>query len=737
MSDRTASISIPTFSEGIEFFAETLPGNPEHAATPCLGPNTPAVTNPADPAAAYQSLLLADAMRYLTLHVTAAKASGHPGGFSSSAELIAALIMLGQKHLMTEVGHHAPGYYSAAFLDRSLETIGIRTVTDFAARYREHGGLLGHLSGAIPGLLNPAGPLGQGQHFAMTCAHLNPGVLFPVTIGDGGIGEPYVMSAFGHFWTAFPSITNVLPILIWNGYSQEHHSMISAWTNEAVTGLWTSYGTEQVIMIDAADFGGNAPFADSTVFPWETRMQFMQHVLHQTLRAIESALSGKPTVLVFKQLKGAGSHATGARSHNLYPQHVMSHPDIAAGLTARALSPHAWAIVRENCAHAAGGPASEVVVTERVRMPVAVPALPVTDFAVDRESKVPTTAIGEMVIALAEHDPQFFVTNADGNAASGMGNINAGLGIVHPSSDSDYSQRPDGRVYEPLSEDACAAFAAARALYGERALWCSYESFAVNGMPIWQTVTQAMAELRRPSPPAISLFTAGALEQGRNGWTHQRPEIESYYAALMRNGNVYPLFPPDANTSQAAFAWALEQKNSGVAIFASKTALPVRLSFTAGREAVENGAVALYQSDSQKHEVDVVFAVLGDMVLLPVMEATREIEARGKSVRVVSVVNPRRLCVSEDVAWKGLPAEDGRFLSDNDFHALFGCNTLVAVSGGTSALLEPVIVRSNASRRLVRCWRRGDTVAGPEALYRANNLDAHSLADLVSDTMRE
>jgi len=37
-----------------------------------------------------------------------------------------------------------------------------------------------------------------------------------------------------------------------------------------------------------------------------------------------------------------------------------------------------------------------------------------------------------------------------------------------------------------------------------------YESFAINGLPIVQTVTQAMAELRR-STPLITLFTAGAL----------------------------------------------------------------------------------------------------------------------------------------------------------------------------------------------------------------------------------
>ncbi|MEB3162368.1 MAG: phosphoketolase, partial [Prochlorothrix sp.] len=236
----------PPFCDGILHFGNDRPSFASHGHTPAIGPDQTAISSPSDPAAIFQTLLTADALRYLTLQVTASKESGHPGGFASSAEAIAALVMLGHKNLITEVGHHAPGFYSHVFLDRSLEQMGINTVAQFCDRFRETHGLLGHLSGFIPGLLNPAGPLGQGQHFAMAGAFLNPGKLFPVTIGDGGLGEPYITSSMAHFHTAYPTVTNFLPILIWNGYSQEHHSMVSTQSNAAMTAYWSGNGFEKV-----------------------------------------------------------------------------------------------------------------------------------------------------------------------------------------------------------------------------------------------------------------------------------------------------------------------------------------------------------------------------------------------------------------------------------------------------------------------------------------------------------
>ena len=723
----TVASGIPAFSHGVQYFGENLPGFEQYGKEAAIAFEHKAIASPTDPSAVFQTLLAADALRYLTLQTTAAKASGHPGGFASIVEAIASLVMLGYKNIITEVGHHAPGFYSTVFLDRSLEDMGIKTVQDLGERFREMHGLLGHLSGQIPGLLNPAGPLGQGQHFAMAGAKLHPGVLFPVTIGDGGLGEPYIMSSFGHFHTAYPHVTNFLPILVWNGYSQEHHSMVSTKPNAEMIEYWEGNGFQEIILVNAKDFDdANQPgeFVDSTRFSLAKRLEFTQAVLEATNKAAQSALGGKLTVLIVKQLKGAGVHKRGAQSHNLYPGDTLEKDYIVNALKELALSPDAWQLVRTNFERSAGGPASHHVVTEKQLPLPYLGELPLKEFPVKGDKQVATTVMGELVVHVGKKDPNFLVSNADGNAASGINNINVGLKIVHPTEDELYFQGPQGQVYEPLSEDACAGLAVALALFGARTLWCSYESFVVNGLPIWQTVTQAMTELRRPTPSTITLFTAGALEQGRNGWTHQRPEIENYFAAMMRNGNIFPLFPCDANSIQICYDWALTTKNKGITITASKSPLPVLITFDQARQALEDGGVVVHETEGKKK---VVFAVVGDMTLIPVFDAALHLQNEGIGVRIVSVINPRRLYRPNDVAWETCTEADSHFLDDEGFTKLFGGDALIGVTGGTSAMLEPIMLRSE-SKRDVFAWKRGETTASVGELMAFNGLTAEALA---------
>jgi len=724
--------NIPDFCQGIQHFGEKWPDFDKHAAQAVIAEGQSAIDNSADDDSVYQTLLAADALRYLTLQVTGSKGSGHPGGYASSADTHASLMMLGHTNIVTEVGHHAPGYYSSMFLDSSLEEMGINNMDDMMQRFREQDGLLGHLSGAIPGLLAPAGPLGQGQHFAMAGAYLHRDKLFPVTIGDGGMGEPYVLNSMMHFHTAYPEVTNFLPCLIWNGYSQEHHSMVSLHDNQQMIDYWTGHGFEEVILIDAKDFDDSdqqSAYVDSSYFSLTQRLAFTKAVLQGVDAAAKSAMGGKLTAFIIKQMKGAGVHTVGAKSHNLYPADTLDQPHIIDGLKRRALPAEAWQLVRDNLRRAGGGPAVKTVVTEGDLEFTPLPELKMNEFA-KSEKAVPSTAMGELVGQLGKSDERYVVTNADGNEASAMKNINDALKIRHPTQDPLYNQEPNGQVYEPLNEDACAGFAAGLALFGSRSIWLSYESFAINGWPIMQTVAQAMAELRRKTPSTVCMFTAGALEQGRNGWTHQRPEIENYFAAMMRNGNSYPLFPCDANSIQTAFEYATDSYNKSMVIIASKSPLPIYMTVEESRQAMQEGAATIYESGSDSgsgSKGTVVFAVTGDMIFLPVFEAKDKLESEGYKVRIVAVVNPRRLYRPTDIAWDTVSQPDDKFMDDNQFNALFDGDALLAVSGGPSGALEPVLLRTRAPKRDTFCWKRGETTATPAEIMAFNGITADAM----------
>ena len=570
------------------------------------------------------------------------------------------------------------------------------------------------------------------QQCARHCEVLHPGKLFPVTIGDGGMGEPYVLNSMMHFNTAYPKVTNFLPTLIWNGYSQEHHSMVSRFTNAEMIAYWKGHGFKEVILVDAKEFDDTkqvSAYADSSYFSHKQRLAFAAAVLAGVDKAAKSALSGTLTAFIIKQMKGSGVHTVGAKSHNLYPADSLDKPHMIEGLKRRALNPEAWSIVRENFVRAGGGPAAKTAVTEHVLELVPLGKMPLHEFA-KGEKAVSATAMGALAAYVGTTDKRFVVANADGNEASAMKNINDALKIRHPTVDPLYNQEPEGQVYEPLNEDACAGLASALALFGSRALWLSYESFAINGWPIVQTVAQAMAELRRKTPSIVTMFTAGALEQGRNGWTHQRPEIENYFAAQMRNGNTYPLFPCDANAIQASYEYATNSFNKCMVIIASKSPLPVYMSLEESKKAVEDGAAIIYESKTGMQGT-IVFAVTGDMILLPVFEAKDKLEAAGYKVRIVAMVNPRRLYRPTDIAWDTVSEPDNKFMDDDHFNALFDGSVLLAVSGGPSAVLEPVLLRTRAAKRDTFAWKRGETTASPAEIMDFNGLTADAMIKRV------
>ena len=114
------------------------------------------------------------------------------------------------------------------------------------------------------------------------------------------------------------------------------------------------------------------------------------------------------------------------------------------------------------------------------------------------------------------------------------------------------------------------------------------------------------------------------------------------------------------------------------------------------------------------------------MSLLPVFEAAKQLETQGMGVRIVSVINPRRLYRPSDVLWEEASQSDGGFLDDAGFEKMFGGDALIGVTGGASLMLEPVMLRSN-SKRDVFAWKRGDTTATPNQIMEFNGLSPAAL----------
>ena len=119
------------------------------------------------------------------------------------------------------------------------------------------------------------------------------------------------------------------------------------------------------------------------------------------------------------------------------------------------------------------------------------------------------------------------------------------------------------------------------------------------------------------------------------------------------------------------------------------------------------------------------------MIFLPVFEAKDKLESEGYKVRIVAVVNPRRLYRPSDVAWDTVSQPDDKFMDDAQFDALFDGDALLAVSGGPSAPLEPVLIRTRAPRRDTFCWKRGETTATPAEIMAFNGITADAMLERI------
>lgn len=130
----------------------------------------------------------------------------------------------------------------------------------------------------------------------------------------------------------------------------------------------------------------------------------------------------------------------------------------------------------------------------------------------------------------------------------------------------------------------------------------------------------------------------------------------------------------------------------------------------------------------------VVLGVVGDMMLIPVIDAARALAERGIGSKVISIVSPRRLYRPSDVAWQSCSEADGGFLSDAEFADLFDGDAVIGVTGGSSAMVEPLMLRSPLPRDAM-AWKRGETTASATQLFAFNGLTAEKIAARAHDLL--
>ena len=123
------------------------------------------------------------------------------------------------------------------------------------------------------------------------------------------------------------------------------------------------------------------------------------------------------------------------------------------------------------------------------------------------------------------------------------------------------------------------------------------------------------------------------------------------------------------------------------------------------------------------------------MTLIPVFDAAVHLEDEGIGVRIVSVISPRRLYRPDDTAWQTCTEPDSHFLDDEGFEKLFGGDGLIGVTGGSSAMLEPVMLRSNCKRDTF-AWKRGETGASAGEIMAYNGLTADALAKRAEELVK-
>jgi transketolase len=132
--------------------------------------------------------------------------------------------------------------------------------------------------------------------------------------------------------------------------------------------------------------------------------------------------------------------------------------------------------------------------------------------------------------------------------------------------------------------------------------------------------------------PSIFVFTHDSIGLGEDGPTHQPVE---QLATLRAQPNTYAVRPAGANETALAWRFAIEQKETPVALVLSRQGLPVWNPSGVPDDAIHRGAYVLRHSYKEDEQPDLILIGTGSELHI-CTEAADLLEADGIATRVVS-----------------------------------------------------------------------------------------------------
>jgi phosphoketolase len=198
----------------------------------------------------------------------------------------------------------------------------------------------------------------------------------------------------------------------------------------------------------------------------------------------------------------------------------------------------------------------------------------------------------------------------------------------------------DGGVITALNEESVVC--AALANKGGINLVATYEAFGVKMLGAIRqelTFSRHLSEAGRPpgwlSVPII--LTSHTWENGKNEISHQDPTLcETLMAEMSDVSRV--VFPPDWNSAVATLKEVYSSKGQIWGMVVAKRPLPIWVTPEQAMEMVENGGVKLRDD----MESEVILSAVGGYQLGEILKASKRLEEKGISHRVVYLFEPGR-----------------------------------------------------------------------------------------------